>query len=87
MYNDISDDEIIYMIKEDEDYYDMMLQKYKPLALSICKKYLKNAKKIGYEIEDLMQIANMGMVDAIRNYRTQGNTSFYTFLLTCVKID
>ena len=46
---------------------------------------LKNAKKIGYEIEDLMQIANMGMVDAIRNYRTQENTSFYTFLLTCVK--
>lgn len=85
MYNDISDDEIIYMIKEDEDYYDMMHQKYKPLALSICKKYLKNAKKIGYEIEDLMQIANMGMVDAIRNYRTQENTSFYTFLLTCVK--
>ena len=85
MYNDISDDEIIYMIKEDEDYYDMMFQKYKPLALSICKKYLKNAKKIGYEIEDLMQIANMGIVDAIRNYRTQGNTSFYTFLLTCVK--
>ena len=40
MYNDISDDEIIYMIKEDEDYYDMMFQKYKPLALSICKKYL-----------------------------------------------
>lgn len=44
MYNDISDDEIIYMIKEDEDYYDMMLQKYKPLALSICKKYLKMLK-------------------------------------------
>ena len=58
MYREIDDYEILYMIQENNDYYELILEKYKPLIITICKQRLNGIKEMGYELEDLMQIAN-----------------------------
>jgi len=84
MYKDIDDYEILYMIKDGNDYYEIMLEKYKPLIITICEKYQVIFKKVGYEFEDLMQIANMALVDAINTYQEQKDVLFYTYCTRCV---
>lgn len=85
MYRELDDNELIYMIRENDDNYEIMQQKYEPYLLTICKEYKKMAKQIGYETEDLIQIANWGLADAISNYKDNQNVLFKTFLTTCVK--
>ena len=85
MYRELDDNELIYMIRENDDNYEIMQEKYEPYLLTICNEYKKIAKQIGYEIEDLIQIANLGLIDAIRNYKDNQNVLFKTFLATCVK--
>ena len=84
MYKDIDDYEILYMINDGNDYYEIMLEKYKPLIITICEKYQGIFKKVGYEFEDLMQIANMALVDAINTYQEQKDVLFYTYCTRCV---
>lgn len=84
MYRELDDNEILYMIKEDNDCYEIMIEKYKPFLNKICRKYQKNAHKFGYEIEDLMQVANIALLDAIATYNDNNNTLFYTYLSRCV---
>lgn len=85
MYKDIDDYEILYMIKEGNDYYEIMLNKYKPLIITICEKYQGVLKKCGYEMDDIIQIANMAFVDAIDAYQEKKDVLFYTFCCQCIK--
>ena len=85
MYRELDDNEILYMIKEDYDNYEIILEKYKPLLAKICKKYQVRANKLGYEIDDLIQIANMGLLGAINSYDDNQNVLFYTYLCCCVE--
>ena len=85
MYKKLDDNELIYMIKEDNDYYNIMIEKYRPIIINICKKYEKIGREIGYELEDLIQVANMGLYDAIVSYRDNQNVLFYTFVIHCIK--
>lgn len=85
MYRDIDDYEILYMIKEDNDYYEMMLEKYKPLIITICKKFQTKGKEFGYELEDLIQVANIAVFDAINTYNETENVIFYTYMVQCIK--
>ena len=59
MNNQLGDYEILYMINDTEEYYEYLIDKYKPFLKSICSKYLENAEEFGYEMEDLMQVANI----------------------------
>ena len=48
MYREIDDYEILYMIQENNDYYELILEKYKPLIITICKQRLNGIKEMGY---------------------------------------
>lgn len=85
MYRELDDNEILYMIKENDDYYEILLEKYKPMIIGICKKYKKQGKEIGYELEDLIQVASIGLIDAIKSYSNNQDTLFYTYLVHCIK--
>ena len=85
MYRELDDYELIYMINDNQDNCEIMLEKYKPLIINMCKEYSNRAKEIGYELEDLIQVANMGIIDAINTYRDTKNVLFYTYLVHCVK--
>lgn len=85
MYRELDDNELIYMINDNQDNCELIFEKYKPLIISICKKYSNKGKEIGYELDDLIQVANIGILDAINTYRDTKNVLFYTYLVHCVK--
>ncbi len=85
MYKNFDDNRIIGMIKENKDSYEIIFNKYRPIIMSICKDFQEIAKKIGYELEDLMQVASIGLIDAIKNYDASQNVLFYTFMVHCIK--
>ncbi len=84
MYREVDDYEILYMIQENNDYYELILEKYKPLIITICKQRLNGIKEMGYELEDLMQIANMAVYEAIKTYSEYENAKFYTYVAKCI---
>ena len=45
---------------------------------------LKAVKEMGYELEDLMQIANMAVYEAIKTYSEYENAKFYTYVAKCI---
>lgn len=85
MYRDENDYEILYMINENSDNYKIMFEKYKPLIIKLCRKYLRKAKEAGYELDDLMQVAYIGLIDAIEGYLDNQNTIFYTYASICME--
>ncbi len=85
MYREYEDEEILYLVKEDEDYYEIMLKKYEPIIIKICNKYLYVGKKIGYEFDDLKQIANIAIFDAMNSYKNSKDILFYTYVINCIK--
>ena len=85
MYRELDDNELLFMVEENHDYYDILLEKYKPLIFKISKKYLNLGKKIGYELEDLIQLGNLGLLEAMRYYRQNKNILFYTFIMRCIE--
>ena len=84
MYREVDDYEILYMIQENNDYYELILEKYRPLIITICKQRLSGIKEMGYELEDLMQIANMAVYEAIKTYSEYENAKFYTYVAKCI---
>lgn len=84
MYRELNDNEIIYMINENDDYYEIMLEKYKPVITKMCRKYLDVAKTFGYELNDLIQVASIALLDAIKTYKEEKNILFYTYVIHCI---
>ncbi len=85
MYRELDDSEILYMINDNDDNYEYLFKKYKPLLFTICKEYEQFGKSLGYELEDLMQFASIGFFNAIKSYREKKNVLFYTYMVSCVK--
>ena len=85
MYKELNDNEIIYMVKEDEDNLNILYEKYKPIIISICRKYQNIGTKIGLEFDDLMQIASISLVNSIKYYKDNCSTSFFTYVIKCIE--
>lgn len=85
MYKNANDYELIYMINENEESYEILYEKYKPLMKYLCKKYLNTAKKCGYEFEDLFQVASLGFMVAVNTYQINQNTLFFTYVKSCIE--
>lgn len=86
MYRELNDYEILYLIKEnDEDDFDIIFEKYKPLINRLARKYLSLAKKYGLEYDDLCQIANIVLFNAIKNFSTNHDNMFYTYLTKAIE--
>lgn len=84
-YKKANDYEILYMVKEnDEEYLSLLIDKYKPIMVSIVKRYLPNVKKHGLEYEDLMQECYISFLDAIRTFNEHNNVMFYTYACFCM---
>lgn len=80
-YDAFSDEELIEKLRQGEnDITDYILEKYKPLV-SRCTNamYL-----IGGETEDLIQEGMIGLFKAVRDYRSDKNSSFYHFAEMCI---
>ena len=85
-YNDISDQELIMLVKEyDSSAKDALYTKYRYLVSSIVKKYHNMALKVGMDLIDLNQEALVGFSDALNCYREDEKASLKTFISMCIE--
>ena len=85
MYRELDDNELLYLVEEGQEYYDVLIEKYQPLIKKICKKYYLLGKKVGYEYDDLIQIGSLGLFEAIKYYKNEKNVLFYTYINKCIE--
>ena len=84
-YKKYNDNELIYMIREnDEESNDILLEKYKPIILSLCKKYYAGFNSVGYELEDFYQEALISFYNSIKKYDSSKDVLFYSFVTLCI---
>ena len=80
MYKDMNDYEILYMVSDnEEENFDVLVHKYKPLIYKIIKEYSKFFKKFGYELEDLMQLGYITLYNVSRKYNVFDHSFFYSY--------
>jgi RNA polymerase sigma factor (sigma-70 family) len=82
IYNDY---ELIYMIRENDDFSNHILyEKYKPILISITNHYYSKYKGLGVEYDDFFQEAIIGFQKALFSFDETKNNLFYTFMIVCV---
>ena len=80
-YGDYTDEELLELQRDGrENVTDYLLDKYKAMV----KKKARVLYLMGGEQDDLIQEGMIGLFKAIRDYRPEKDTSFYTFAQLCV---
>lgn len=85
MYKNINDYEQLYLVKEnDDDAKIKIFNKYKPIIVSIAKKYHDYTNN-RFDIEDLIQEGYIGLDRAISSFDDNAGVLFYTFSIICIE--
>lgn len=80
-YDGISDEELLSRFRAGEqDIIDYIMEKYKNLV----RKNAKAMYLLGGDSEDLIQEGMIGLFKAVRDYRMDKETSFYSFADLCI---
>ncbi len=58
--------------------------KHQGLIVYISKKYLVIYKKLGYDLKEMIQIGNIGLLKAINTFDESKNYKFATYASTCI---
>lgn len=84
-YKEINDNELLYLISDNNDEYkDVLFEKYKPIVLALAKKYSTINKDIAIDTDDLVQTGYIGLNNAIRFYKSD-HCLFYTYACFCIE--
>ena len=62
----------------------MIFQKYKPLIVETANKMYVYCKKMGIEVNDLIQEGMVGLSNAINTFSESHETTFYTYASRCI---
>ena len=82
MYRELNDYELLYMVCDsNENDFNILLVKYKPLIYKLVKDYIKVFKKFGYDLEDLMQIGYITLYKDSRLYDIYNHSIFYKYFI------
>ncbi len=85
MYKDINDYEQLYLVSEnDDEAKENIFNKYKPIIISIAKKYLKYTNN-RFDLDDLIQEGYIGLNRAINSFNEKEGVLFYTFSVVCIE--
>ncbi len=80
-YTTYTDEELIRMLRAGETHIaDYIMEKYKPLV----RKKTNAMYLIGGETEDLIQEGMIGLFKAVRDYKDDKETSFFSFADLCI---
>lgn len=83
-YKDFNDFELLdYVYGQNEDANEILLYKYRPLIVSIAKKY--QPKDGTFDLNDLVQEGMLALNSAITNYNDSKNANFGTFAKLCIE--
>jgi len=84
-YKEYNDYELIYMVKEnDETAYNLLYNKYKPLVISLAKKYADIYFNFGIDINDFIIAGYIGLDNSIKKFRDYDKYQFKCLLYTCI---
>lgn len=82
----ITDEEMLYMIEENnEDAVENLIKKYSNLIDICVKKYNNNLESCGLEEKDLYQEGLLGLLEASRRYDKGKDVKFKTYASTCIE--
>ena len=88
-YKDINDYELVYLVKENDDYaMDILLKKYDPIFNSLSKEFIRKYPYIGLTIDDLVQESKVAFMKALKTYNENSkdkNSLPYTYILFCLR--
>lgn len=85
-YNELNDNELVYLCCENnEDAYNAVITKYKPIILSLVKQYMKELNIVGVDINDFYQEGLIGLLTSINTYDESKDTTFYSYAIKCIK--
>lgn len=84
-YKEYNDYELIYMVREnDENAYNLLFEKYKPLVITLAKKYSSVYQNYGIDINDFILEGYVGLDNSIKRFRDYDDYKFQNLLCTCV---
>lgn len=84
-YKEFNDYELLDNIHScNEDANEILLYKYRPLIISIAKKYIKYSNG-GVDLNDLIQEGMLSLNDAINTFRDDKETNFGTYAKLCAE--
>ena len=82
----INDNELIYLIKEKDEYsIKLLFNKYKPIVYKLCSTYYIKVKKYGIEFNDLIQEGYYALYKASCTYNSYSDVKFYTYFCNCIR--
>lgn len=85
MYKNLNDYEQLYLVCENDEYAkEKIFNKYKPIIVSIAKKYLTYSNN-RFDLDDLIQEGYIGLNRAISSFNDKENVLFYTFSIVCIE--
>ena len=84
-YKNYNDYELIYMVRENNDTYDLLFEKYNPIIRKLSYEYYNKFKDYGYDYEDFLQEGNIAFQRAIIKYDDEKDSLFYTFVIVCIR--
>lgn len=61
------------------------VEKWTPLVVKISKKYENDFKKFGYELEDIKQVAYIGLIKGLEGFKYDKGTTIKTYLYNCCR--
>ena len=80
----MNDYELLSYVSEDETANEMIFKKYKPLIVETSNRLFVYCKKLGVEINDLIQEGLVGLNKAINSFSESHETTFYTYASKCI---
>ncbi len=85
-YRAYNDYELIYMVRENDDYsYNTLFTKYLPVIKRIALEYYKKHPDYGAEYSDFVQEGYVAFQNAVSSFSEVKNTLFYTYLEVCIR--
>lgn len=79
-----SDNELIYMIKEDESALSTLIKKYEPLYRKLSFSFLQKYDNVGIDIDDLIQQCRIATCYALECYNSNKDVKFFSYLVVCL---
>lgn len=85
-YKTYNDYELIYMIRENDDFsQNVLFEKYQPIIRKIANDFYIKYKNTGYDYEDFLQEATIGFQKALFSFDDSKDNLFYSFAVLCIK--
>ena len=85
-YKNYNDYELIYMVRENDDYSkDILYKKYEPLIKKLASEYYNNFSNYGYTYDDFYQEALISFQRSLSLYDENQDSLLYSFVNLCIR--